>query len=423
MKIISASLQNIAARVASLEIWAAGGVVALSVASERLLPLTVLVLALFWPVRWLASGKLTRRTAIDIPVLVLISLLPITLWVTPLPAVTLPQVLRLLTGIGLYYSIVNWTTSLPRLRWLVYGVAAAVVGLALVGLFSVDWAPDKLPLFSPKLFALLPTLPGERIQRTVMGGYLMLLIPVAAGVVLFAFKQLSMLEITGFVVSILVAGSVLLLTLARGAFLGLAVAMLLLGILRWAGSLKKVWWLGILGLAAAVFWVGIDRLINFFNDSPAFSGISGRLEIYSRALMIIHDFPFTGIGMGTFGPVVDTLYPFFSISAGVIPHAHNLFLQLAVDLGIPGLLAWLAACLLSLALSLKLFLAAQRHKQVWLAGLGAGLFAAQVAMLTQGLMDAVMWGMVRPAPLVWMVWGMTAAAWSIMQAVQPTARA
>ncbi len=28
---------------------------------------------------------------------------------------------------------------------------------------------------------------------------------------------------------------------------------------------------------------------------------------------MIQDFPFTGIGMGTFGPVAQTLYPFFGI--------------------------------------------------------------------------------------------------------------
>jgi O-antigen ligase len=44
--------------------------------------------------------------------------------------------------------------------------------------------------------------------------------------------------------------------------------------------------------------------------------------------------------MGTFGPVADLFYPFFLVERGQIPHAHNIFLQVAVDLGLPGLVAW-----------------------------------------------------------------------------------
>ena len=36
------------------------------------------------------------------------------------------------------------------------------------------------------------------------------------------------------------------------------------------------------------------------------------------------------------------LYPFFLAAPDTIRHAHNLFLQIAVDLGLPGLVAWLA---------------------------------------------------------------------------------
>ena len=53
--------------------------------------------------------------------------------------------------------------------------------------------------------------------------------------------------------------------------------------------------------------------------------LPGRLEIWQRAIYVIQDFPFTGIGMGTFGPVAQTLYPFFGTNANaLVPHAHNI---------------------------------------------------------------------------------------------------
>jgi len=45
----------------------------------------------------------------------------------------------------------------------------------------------------------------------------------------------------------------------------------------------------------------------------------------------------------------------------------------------------------------------------WLLGLGAGLLAAQAALVVHGLTDAVTWGMVRSAPVVWLIWGFCAA--------------
>ena len=52
----------------------------------------------------------------------------------------------------------------------------------------------------------------------------------------------------------------------------------------------------------------------------------------------------------------------------------------------------------------------------WLSGVGAGLLCSQVALAAHGLVDAVTWGMVRPAPLVWALWGITAAALLNLQA-------
>jgi putative inorganic carbon (HCO3(-)) transporter len=66
------------------------------------------------------------------------------------------------------------------------------------------------------------------------------------------------------------------------------------------------------------------------------------LEVWSRAIYGIQDFPFTGMGMNAFRKVVPVPYPLFTVSPDVdIRHAHNEFLQAALDLGIPGLIAFI----------------------------------------------------------------------------------
>ncbi|HEB77806.1 MAG TPA: hypothetical protein ENI90_04675, partial [Methylothermaceae bacterium] len=74
--------------------------------------------------------------------------------------------------------------------------------------------------------------------------------------------------------------------------------------------------------------------------------------MWTNALYALSDFVFTGIGIGTFRQVMPLLYPFVSITpdSPSFTHAHNLYLQIGLDLGLPGLIAWLALILVLFAL-------------------------------------------------------------------------
>jgi putative inorganic carbon (HCO3(-)) transporter len=125
---------------------------------------------------------------------------------------------------------------------------------------------------------------------------------------------------------------------------------------------------------------------------------------------MIRDFPFTGVGMGSFMEIADTLYPFVFLRHGEVEHAHNLFLQVGVDVGIPGLIAWLAIILVLFTVPWQLYKRGKYSTNKILIGLGIGFFCSQVALCTHGILDAVTWGMVRPAPIVWAIWGMAIAS-------------
>ena len=70
-------------------------------------------------------------------------------------------------------------------------------------------------------------------------------------------------------------------------------------------------------------------------------------------------------------------------------HAHNLYLQIGLDTGLPGLIAWLAIVLNILVLLISA-VSYPRHKSAW--PLAAGTLGGIVAMLIHGLLDAVTWG-------------------------------
>ena len=158
--------------------------------------------------------------------------------------------------------------------------------------------------------------------------------------------------------------------------------------------------------------VGITPTLEFLASDPSV-GVEERLDIWSRSVYILRDFAPTGVGMGSFTETADTFYPFSLSPPGTIYHAHNLFLQIGIDLGIIGLIAWLAVLLTILALSWQLYRPKTPTRSKVAVGLGAGLLCSQLALMIHGVTDAVTWGMVRPAPLVWALWGLAVAAWSV----------
>lgn len=384
----------------------------LSMLKTALLPWAVLIALLFWPVRWIANGRPSRRTPVDFGITILVLMIPVTLWATALPEKTIPQVYRLALGILFFYTIINWTGQLRRLGWLVSGVLLAGVGLAGMAIFSVQWATTKLQFIPAAIYQRFQLLVSDTVHPNVMAGNIVIILPIGIALLLFAWKRLKIWQTVLVLFATLITAGMLVLTQSRGALIGLGAALLLIVILRWRWGWVAIP-LAALGIALVVYQIGLDTILDFVSSGVSVEGVEGRVEIWSRAIYMIQDFSFTGVGMGSFMEVADLLYPFFLAAPGKIDHAHNLFLQVAVDLGIPGLIAWLAVFLGICLTAWQLYQFGKQQKDSRAAALGAGLLGSQIALVTHGIMDAVTWGMVRPAPLVWALWGVAVAAWMV----------
>ena len=146
---------------------------------------------------------------------------------------------------------------------------------------------------------------------------------------------------------------------------------------------------------------------------PALSlnSLQGRLEVWSRAIYGIQDFPFTGMGMNAFRKVVLVLYPLFTVSPDVdIGHAHNEFLQAALDLGIPGLIAFITLYIGAFWMLRGIWkntVVGQDAILSYTRPLGLGLGGGLLAHMLYGLTDAVALG-AKPGLLFWMLLGLIA---------------
>jgi putative inorganic carbon (HCO3(-)) transporter len=341
-------------------------------------------------------------------VLLLLFMVPVTLWATALPEITVPQVLRLLAGVLLFYAIVNWARSASRLRILVDGALLILLALALIAPFGVEWLNDKLIILPISIFDRLPLLLADAANPNVMAGYLILFMPLAFALPLFAWKDLKSYERILALFVLVFSGVILFLTQSRGAWLGLLIAFAVLVVFRWRPAFVLMLIAALL-VVVGIYFTRSQPLIKGLLGGGQLGSFEGRMEVWSRALYMIQDFSFTGVGMGLFKHVTDLLYPLFLFTPGKIDHAHNLFLQVAVDLGLPGLIAWLASLGGVTYLAWVLYRRGANGNDRFLTALGAGLFCTQVALVVHGLLDAVTWGMVRPAPLVWAMWALIAA--------------
>lgn len=390
-------------RVAAWELPLLAGLSAAALVAEQLWPAVVAVTLGFWLLRFVATGHFSERTPADWPLVLLILLVPVTLWATALPAVTWPEVLRLLAGMSLYYAIVNAPARVRRV--IAAGLVAVGLALALVAPLGMEAVMGRLGFIPAVARGKITGLFAGAINPNVLAGVLVMLWPLAVARPLFAWRHLSWGERLLYGAAAVVIAVVIGVSRSRGAYGAAAAAGLVLAVFRW----RRGWLMLLLaGLMAGVTsWrVGAARILAELTSAGALGGADVRLEIWSRALYMIQDFPFTGIGMGTFRQVANLLYPFFLAGPDAeIPHAHNLFLQVAVDLGIGGLIAWLAVFGLVCMAAWQIIRRGRRLAQPSLIGSGVGLLACQVAVAVHGLTDAATWGN-RPAVLLWAVWGL-----------------
>ena len=373
---------------------------------EGLLPVCVFAAVIFWSIRWVAYERITIRTPADWSIAILVLMIPVALWATAIPEVTTPQVYRLLTGIAVYYAIVNWARSGERIRFILVGLVLLGVSLSAYAIISVEWPDRKLPAIISTMNNVLIPIVTDKVNPNVLAGSLALILPLLAAMGFTSSDSISMTYRIILWIGLIFISTVLFLTFSRGAFLALGITMLVFITLRWKFGWIVLPLAGVL-IAGIIFQYGAFNILDFLFSGTSSDSVGSRVQLWSRAVLMIQYFPFTGVGMGAFSEVVDQLFPLAESVTVSIPHAHNLLLQVGIDLGIPGLIGWLASWFLAALISWRIYSQARRDgsRGDWLSSIGIGLLCSQLVLILHGMTDAVTWGMVRTSPLVWAIWG------------------
>ena len=375
---------------------------------------------MLWLIRCVGKGSPIRATPLDLPILLLLMTVPVGIWATAIKLLSLPEIYRVVLGAALYYSTVGTLTTARRLRSFAALLILAVPALALLALLGTQLSDGKFPVLSA-LYDWIPSAISPFWRPTGLGpnsvaGGLAMLLPITVGFALGARRL--WLRIFCALAS-LFAGSALVLTQSRGALFGLALAVLVILILwnRWFLLAIPA---AIVAGVVAIWALGVEWLSGLMLSSTATSAVAsfeGRLEIWTRALHMVQDFPITGVGLGMFDHVLDLLYPMQMVTLETnIYHPHNVFLFQAVSSGLPGLVALLALLLLLAVMALQSARQAQRGG-MW--PLTIGLAGALAAYLGHGLFDSPT-SFIRASAILWTLFGLQAALWLYLQEQGPS---
>jgi putative inorganic carbon (HCO3(-)) transporter len=371
-------------------------------------------LPLLWIARRYASGHFVERTPLDWAILLLLIMMLVSLYATFDLEFSLPKLTGLLLGIAVYYATVAATPSLPRINAALVALLAMGGGVAALGLIGTRWL-FKLPMLSAitqRLPSFILGLPGAEsgFHPNEVAGTLIWFIPLQIALLIRTprVRPTTWLLLAG---SLALTGGTLLLTQSRSGWLGLAVALATLGAIV-SRPLRAGVGLAVLISLTAVIIVGPTGVGEWLfgpqtQEATSTLNFSFRLQVWRAALWGAGDFAFSGMGLGTFRRVARSLYPLAVPADYDIAHAHNHFLQAANDLGLPGLVAYMALWLSAAYLLVKTYRTTEDDR--WRA-LALGLGGGMLAYFVFGLTDAVALG-AKPGVVFWLTLGLVVATY------------
>ena len=236
----------------------------------------------------------------------------------------------------------------------------------------------------------------------VYGEFLLLVIPLAAGLALY-LKGSKRWLVLGADALLLVN---MVLSYSRGCYVGIALTAV---VFFWNFSKK---WLAVLtavGVPLAILMMPesvMARILSIGNMSD--TSTSYRMLIYIGTLLMFTRYWFGGLGIGE--GAFNVMYPYYMLTAVTAPHTHSLIFQSVVSFGIVGL-AYLGVLFVVYQRRIK---AAERTgtgaERMLLLGFGAVLWGFMV----QSIFDYT-WYNYRVFQLFWMVILLGFAAVEVLQ--------
>ena len=366
-------------------------------------PLPLILVVTPWVIRAAVTGRLSRWTAFDLPLLLFVLTALLAVWSAFDRPAAWTKFWLVVGGVFLFYAFVNAESIKRKRAWLLAFFGA---GVALYFLLTHDWDlyPAKFGVLTTvgrAIQAPLPQLPGHRLHPNVAGGLMAMMLPFTGLVVYRSFQRSrgGSWPAAGIALALLALTLLgLIMTTSRSAWISSAVATVLVltwwvaGVLTWRWPGARPWlFLGVVGAGvAAVLVLGFSwpgGILGLLNNLPGGGEPIGRADLLRNTPLLVRDYPLAGAGLGSFQMLYSTYV--LSLHVGYQVHSHNLFLNVAVEQGLLALGALGAMWLLFAAAVWRGVLGPGGRRQSGQLGAAA---LCLVVVLLHGMVDDVLYG-------------------------------
>ncbi len=303
----------------------------------------------------------------------------------------------------IYYLVINNLNTLEQMKRLIWSIMASAVIVTCYGFYqyvhgvdisAFQWVDgDQFPELKVRIFSTLQ-------NPNLLAGFLVVVMSLAVGIGLHTENIQG--KVLLFVL-VAVLGICLVLTYSRGAWLSVVAVTALCGRLY---NRKVLWVFLVIPVLALFCHDGVmERLLSIFNPTDTSSTL--RIALWESTIAMILDKPLLGIGWGSYWLVYPDYDFFLNNPAATIVHAHNMYLHIAAEIGIPGLMVFLA---IIYGHTRKAIQVLAQTQNAWVAGVMLGTVAAVLGLAVNGFTDYIMFN-VQMSMLFWLLNALIIAVW------------
>lgn len=310
-------------------------------------------------------------------------------------------------------TVAVWCRSPGRLAAglllvLVFGLAVLAVGYRSVTPYGNKIVIEGIDPLRAQPLPMASLHSRIDVNPNVLAATAMLLLPLAVAAVRVAPRRpgaACALRAVGLVVTA-AAGAIVLLMESRGTLLAAAVVAWLAA-RQWLSPAR--WWIAGLMVFAVAPMIAIGLWSESALVAHGLKTLAGRADVWQDAMEGIRSSPWVGIGFDYFRDSGLSLWPYPPNLMVGAPHAHNIVLQIVLDVGLVGLGAYLA---LQGVLCLRARRVLRQSRIAWVRYIGAGAALSLVSVHVFGVLDAIPLG-VKVGIFQWLSSGLLLAAWRL----------
>lgn len=350
----------------------------------------LLIVPSIWIWRFIIKKKIFERSILDWAIFILAFQVFATCLIVPDLAYSLPKITGVLFGIAFFYSI---TALLKTEKLIKAGIVLFLGGgliLSVIGILSMTSSRDKhfdeliiISKFIPKI-NFNPQGAETGLNPNPLGGTLVLIIPLYLVTTFlylrrkkqdsFEYKKNNLFFIFA-LIGLLFTSGVFLLTQSRSSWLGLLLSSCLLLLI----SRRGIKW----GLLLMVLFITVYLMLIGFDEIPYGTGevrgkINIRIQLWNVGIETMGKHPVFGIGLNRIRQLPSVGYE--------RSHVHNHLLHTAAELGIPGLIAYLAILIGAGFMCYKIW---HRSNGGWMRMTALSLGWGQLGHLIYGMADSI----------------------------------